>query len=87
VTGVDKLVERVVSRAVGDNDHLRAPVGGDQIAQAEARLGFALHPLLARLYREVADGGLGPEYLLLPLLGPGDSAVGEYRARREHAAR
>ncbi|WP_431315794.1 SMI1/KNR4 family protein [Streptomyces murinus] len=48
-----------------------------------ARLGFALHPLLRRLYREVADGGFGPDYRLLPLLGPGPSVVGEYLARRE----
>ncbi len=32
-------------------------------------LGFALPPLLASLYREVANGGYGPDYQLLPWSG------------------
>ncbi|WP_416486331.1 hypothetical protein [Streptomyces sp. CL12] len=83
MTDIDDLVQRVAVRAASDNEDLPAPVGGARIAQAEARLGFALHPLLRRLYREVADGGFGPGYRRLPLLGPGPSAVGEYLARRE----
>jgi hypothetical protein len=41
---------------------------------AERRLGFALPKLLRRLYLEVADGGFGPGYGILPL---GDSGEEE----------
>ena len=37
------------------------------LAETEARLGFTLPPLLARVYTEVADGGFGPGYGLLSL--------------------
>ncbi len=37
----------------------------EQVARAEARLGFPLPRLLRRLYREVANGGFGPGYGLL----------------------
>lgn len=83
MTDIDDLVQRVAVRAASDSEDLPAPVDDARIAQAEARLGFALHPLLARLYREVADGGFGPEYRLLPLSGPDASVVGEYLTRRE----
>ncbi|MCU1641968.1 MAG: hypothetical protein JWN03_2243 [Nocardia sp.] len=39
--------------------------------------------MLARLYQEVADGGFGPGYQLLPLLGPEPSVLSEYLQRRE----
>ncbi|MEU6705417.1 SMI1/KNR4 family protein [Streptomyces wuyuanensis] len=83
VTDIDDLVRRVALRAVSDSEDLPEPVDDAQIAEAERQLGFALHPLLARLYREVADGGFGPDYRLLPLHGPGSSVVGEYTTRRE----
>jgi hypothetical protein len=87
MTDVDDLVHRVAIRAASENENLPAPVGDVQVAQAESHLGFALHPLLARLYREVADGGFGPDYRLLPLLGPGSSVTGEYLTRREASIR
>src|SRR5262245_61830807 len=37
------------------------------IASAESELGLRLPPLLRRIYLEVADGGFGPGYGLLPL--------------------
>lgn len=83
MTDIDDLVRRVAARAASDSADLPAPVDDAQIAEAERQLGIALHPLLARLYREVADGGFGPDYGLLPLLGSGSSVVGEYRTRRE----
>ncbi|MGP3691303.1 SMI1/KNR4 family protein [Streptomyces sp. IBSNAI002] len=83
MTVMDNLVQRVATRAASDSDDLPDPVDAARIAEAERQLGFALHPLLARLYREVADGGFGPDYRLLPLLGPGSSVVGEYLTRRE----
>ncbi|SCD29569.1 hypothetical protein GA0115252_100313 [Streptomyces sp. DfronAA-171] len=83
VTETDELLRRVATRALSESPHLPAPVPEARLAEAEGRLGFPLHPLLARLYREVADGGFGPDYRLLPLLGPDESVVGEYLARRE----
>ena len=37
------------------------PATGERIVAAETTLGYALHPLLKRLYREVANGGFGPD--------------------------
>lgn len=42
--------------------------------------------MLTSLYREVADGGFGPAYQLLPLLGPGSSVVDAYLTRRGASA-
>jgi hypothetical protein len=39
---------------------LPAPASEEQLKAAERRLGFALPPLLRRLYAEVANGGVGP---------------------------
>lgn len=40
----------------------------EQIAAAEAVLGYALHPLLKRLYLEIANGGFGPDvWRLMPV--------------------
>lgn len=40
----------------------------EQVAGAEAILGFALHPLLKRLYQVVANGGFGPDdWRLMPV--------------------
>ncbi|MFG3137264.1 SMI1/KNR4 family protein [Streptomyces sp. NPDC048211] len=83
MTDLDDLVRRVATRAASDSKDLPAPVDDARIVAAERQLGLALHPLLARLYREVADGGFGPDYGLLPLLGPGSSVVGEYLTRRQ----
>jgi hypothetical protein len=52
------------------------------VAEAESELGFALPPLLTRLYREVANGGFGPGYKLLPLIGDDRTAMATYRAER-----
>ncbi|QKW24817.1 SMI1/KNR4 family protein [Streptomyces seoulensis] len=79
---IDDLVHRVATRAASESRDLPGPVDHARIVAAERQLGVTLHPLLARLYREVADGGFGPDYRLLPLLGPGSSVVGEYLTRR-----
>ena len=86
VTDIDDLVDRVAARAAAGSAALPARIPDKQIKIAEQRLGFVLHPLLTRLYREVADGGFGPDYQLLPLFGPGESVVGEYALRREAAS-
>ncbi len=84
----DDLLARVAARAGERCAPLPSPVSQQALAAAEETLGFALHPLLARLYREVADGGFGPEYRLFPLDGPanadGDKGplTSAYTARR-----
>lgn len=81
------LLRRVAARAAADRPRLPAPAAADVLVRAEARLGFPLPALLARLYREVADGGFGPEYHLLPLLdGPGESVVTGYEQQRAESA-
>jgi hypothetical protein len=43
------------------------PADPGEIAATETDLRFRLPPLLRRIYAEVADGGLGPGYGLLPV--------------------
>lgn len=80
---VEEVVRLVGARAAAENPDLPEPVSAQTVADAEKALGFALHPLLARLYREVADGGFGPDYRFLPLADGPESVVAEYRAQRE----
>ncbi|MFV5993045.1 SMI1/KNR4 family protein [Streptomyces sp. NPDC056231] len=70
---------------------LPAALSTQDIAQAEAALGFALPPLLTALYTRIANGGFGPEYGLLPLTGSAapdgeHSAVEQYLAHRRSAS-
>ncbi|OKI12461.1 SMI1/KNR4 family protein [Streptomyces sp. CB03911] len=85
MTEQGELVRRVAERARAHARELPPPVGAQELAAAEATLRVALPPLLARLYREVANGGFGPGYHLLPLVGPGRTVVGTYRAERTAA--
>jgi hypothetical protein len=48
---------------------LPAPATQEQLADAERRVGFALPPLLRRLYAEVANGGFGPGPGILGVTG------------------
>ncbi len=62
-----------------------SPASHAEIAEAEARLGFALSPFLRRLYCEVGNGGFGPGYGLFPLdtgNSDMDSIVTAYTAMR-----
>lgn len=66
-----------------------SPVTEEELVQAETQLGFVLPSLLRRIYREVANGGFGPGYGLLPLneLPPNagsntTSLVAEYQGMR-----
>jgi hypothetical protein len=43
--------------------------GPPDFASDEARLGFALPPLLKRIYQEIGNGGFGPGYGLIGLSG------------------
>ncbi|MDI5961794.1 SMI1/KNR4 family protein [Streptantibioticus silvisoli] len=81
----DDLIARLAARAHERCALLPDPVPPRDLAAAEERLGFALHPLLARLYTEIADGGFGPDDRFFPLDGPaGDpgALVAGYAARR-----
>ena len=55
----------------------RQPVTIEQLAEAEARLGFALPSLLQRLYTEVSDGGFGPRRGLTHLVSGDWSLVAQ----------
>jgi hypothetical protein len=48
---------------------LPAPTPASALDRAESDLGFALPPVLRRIYSEVADGGFGPGPGLLPIAG------------------
>jgi SMI1 / KNR4 family (SUKH-1) len=71
------------------------PATAEAVAAAEDTIGFALPPLLRRLYLEVGDGGFGPGYGLLGLSdghsegghGAGNTALGLYRREHEGPAR
>lgn len=84
----DDLIARVAARAAERCAPLSPVVSPQALAAAEETLGFALHPLLARLYQEIADGGFGPVHRLFPLDGPaGDDrdrvpVTAAYAARR-----
>lgn len=89
MTDFDQLLDDVAARAPlalpFGHTSLRAPASAEEVARAEAALGFTLPPLLVDLYTRVADGGFGPESGLFPLLddnGRGPSAVSSYLARR-----
>src|SRR5262249_1691092 len=51
------------------DDPLPPPVKRDTVREAEDRLGFALPPLLCRLWIEIANGGFGPGSGLVGLQG------------------
>ncbi|MFI7069289.1 SMI1/KNR4 family protein [Micromonospora sediminicola] len=63
---LDRLARRV--RVDEPESPLPPPLSAARIAEAERRLGFPLHPLLALIYREFANGGFGPDYQLLSLV-------------------
>ncbi|WP_314619981.1 SMI1/KNR4 family protein [Streptomyces stackebrandtii] len=86
MTAIEDLVPRVAAKAKAASTDLPPTAGAEEVAEAETVLGFALPPLLASLYREVANGGYGPDYQLLPLVGPGRTALSEYRSERSASA-
>lgn len=62
------------------------PASQAVLAETEQRLGFALPPLLRRVYGEVGNGGFGPGYGLIGALGGaqddrGDTIVEAYLGR------
>jgi hypothetical protein len=52
--------------------HLPSVASADLVFDTEEVLGFRFHPLLKRLYLEIANGGFGPGYGLIRLGGPND---------------
>ncbi|MEV4942194.1 SMI1/KNR4 family protein [Streptomyces zaomyceticus] len=87
MTPLEDLVVRVTAKAKATSPTLPPAATAEEVAAAEEILGFALPPLLARLYRDVANGGWGPDYQLLPLVGTGRTVLSEYRSERSASAR
>jgi hypothetical protein len=82
------LLARIAARSREDEPSVPAPLPQEAIDAAEQRLGFRLHPLLAAVYREIANGGFGPDYQLLSLTdgSTAEQAVDGYlAARRDNA--
>ncbi len=64
----DGLIGRVATKVASEHSPVRPPASESDLSRAEESLGFRLHPLLRRLYAEVANGGFGPVgYTLYPL--------------------
>jgi hypothetical protein len=70
---IDRLKDRIEAEPSIDMHDLapeirpQPPLSAAEIAEAEERLGFELPPLVRDLYTQVADGGYGPGYGLVPL--------------------
>jgi hypothetical protein len=89
MTDYSRLLVQIAARAHEDEPMMPladvpAPVRADELDLAERRLGFSLHPLLAAVYRDIANGGFGPDYQLLSLIeGPtAEQAVDLYLSNR-----
>lgn len=75
VVSMDEIIGRIRARVAdgrecdhpGEAHPLLPPVPAAAVDAAEAALGFALPPLLRRLYTDVGNGGFGPVYGLIPL--------------------
>lgn len=84
-SGDDELLERL--RAEAPPPRVRAPVARvapaseEVVAAVERAAGGPLDSFLRRVYREVADGGIGPGYASLPLAGD-ESVLSTYAAFR-----
>ncbi|GAA4905540.1 SMI1/KNR4 family protein [Streptomyces coeruleoprunus] len=83
MTENEELLRRVAAAAPGVHPWTGKPrprpATADDVAAAEATLGFPLPPLLTALYTRVADGRFGPDYGLLPL-GQAVSCYDAYRS-------
>ncbi|MFJ9434067.1 SMI1/KNR4 family protein [Streptomyces sp. NPDC101490] len=86
MTAIEDLVPCIAAKAQATSTTLPPAASAEEVAEAEAVLGFALPPLLASLYREVANGGYGPDYQLLPLIGAGHTVLSAYQSERSASA-
>jgi hypothetical protein len=73
-TLIHRLKERIrsgptVDMMVSTPIRPRPPVTEERLAEAEARIGFSLPPLVRAMYTQVADGGYGPGYGVIQLAG------------------
>jgi hypothetical protein len=74
---MNNLIERLQERVQGadltcDTEYFGGPfppLGQAEVAKAEADLGFSLPDTIRRIYCQVANGGFGPAYGLLGLVG------------------
>lgn len=86
---IDRVATHVksgITTPTGSSYIIAPPATLASIANDEQTLGFALPPLLKQLYLTIGNGGWGPSYGLLGLIGSEDedsrTAVSEYMARR-----
>lgn len=78
----DDLIRRLAAwAAYAAAEPLPSPATAATLERAEQMLGFTLHPLLRRVYAEIADGGFGPGHGLNRLFHVGFGAVDSYPAR------
>lgn len=82
MTDIDDLLRQVCAKANATVERLPPTAAAEDVENAESILGFKLPTMLVRLYREVANGGFGPGYQLLPLTGEARSTVSDYREER-----
>lgn len=82
----DELLRALRERAIAlvdvedPNSEPHVFASPDEIADAESQLGFHLPPLLRRIY-EIANGGIGPGFGLLPVDDGEGGLAAEYRSR------
>jgi hypothetical protein len=76
-----------LGRPLGDAYQYWPPATPEQLAESQRRLGFQLPSALRQLYTQVANGGFGPAYGVLGLVGGApdemdETAVDSYLGRR-----
>jgi SMI1 / KNR4 family (SUKH-1) len=79
---------RPLGRPLGDAYRYWPPATPEQLAESQGRLGFQLPHAVRQLYTQVANGGFGPAYGVLGLVGGApdemdETAVDSYLGRRQ----
>lgn len=85
---IEKKTNGKLHADLRSSQELFDPINAEVIHAAEKRLGFTVTPLIRRLYTEVSNGGFGPAYGLLGLVGgmtneDGNDAVSQYLCYRQ----
>lgn len=90
---LEELIQRRKQGTLQADDRLFgtdfSPLSEPALASAEAKLGFGLTPTLRQIYATGANGGFGPSYGVLGLLGgmrneDGNDAVDQFSVYREN---
>ncbi|MFE5796233.1 hypothetical protein ACFQ8C_27150 [Streptomyces sp. NPDC056503] len=62
MSDVKDLVSRVAARAAATSGPMSPEASREEVPAAERALGFRLPALLVSLYRDVTNGGVGPDH-------------------------